>query len=321
MSDFTRIAFAAVAAVLACVAPVGAQQFPNKPVKIVVPYPPGGATDIVVRLYAPGVGEALGHPVIVENKAGAGTNLAGEAVARSAPDGHTLYVASFASHSVNRWLYKKMPYDPAKDLVGVAMISRSPMFLCVKPGSPFKSAGELVAFGTANPGKLTYGSTGNGSPNHISGALLAHLGKFDAVHVPYKGSAELQADLLAGQIDYGFDGAVIAHHRSGKLKCIATGSASPWPTDPEFPPVGKDVTGFDMSAYFGITAPAGTPADVIEKLNAAFLKVARTAELAEKLKITSATPFPTTVKETQDFLNKELVRWEDVIKASGAKVD
>lgn len=316
-----RIALAALIGLVAAAPAAVAQQFPTKPVKIVVPYPPGGATDIVVRLYAPGVGEALGQPVIVENKAGAGTNLAGETVARSAPDGYTLYVASFASHSVNRWLYKKMPYDPAKDMVGVAMISRSPMFLCVKPGSPFKTAGEIVAYGKANPGKLTYGSTGNGSPNHISGALLAHLGKFEAVHVPYKGSAELQADILAGQIDYGFDGAIIAHHRSGKLKCIATGSAAPWPTDPEFPPVGKDVPGFDMSAYFGITAPAGTPADVIEKLNAAFLKVAKTPELAEKLKVTSATPFPTTVKEAQDFLSKELVRWESVVKASGASVD
>ena len=286
-----------------------------------MPYPPGGATDIVVRLYGPGMGEALGQPIIVENKAGAGTNLAGETVARSAPDGYTLYVASFASHSVNRWLYKKMPYDPAKDLVGVAMISRSPMFLCVKPGSPFKTAGDVVAYGKANPGKLTYGSTGNGSPNHISGALLANLGKFDAVHVPYKGSAELQADLLAGQIDYGFDGAIIQHHRAGKLTCIATGSAEPWPTDPELPSVGKDVPGFDMSAYFGLTAPAGTPADVIEKINAAVLKVARTPELNEKLKVTSAVSFPTNVKETQDFLNKELVRWETVIKASGATVD
>ncbi len=321
MHKFVTLALAALLGSAAGAATVAAQQYPTKPVKIVVPYPPGGATDIVVRLYAPGVGEALGQPVIVENKAGAGTNLAGETVARSTPDGYTLYVASFASHSINRWLYKKMPYNPAKDLVGVAMISRSPMFLCVKPGSPFKTAGEIVAYGKANPGKLTYGSTGNGSPNHISGALLAHLGKFDAVHVPYKGSAELQADLLAGQIDYGFDGAVIAHHRSGRLKCIATGSAAPWQTDPEFPPVGKDVKDFDVSAYFGITAPAGTPADVLEKLNAAFLKVARTSELAEKLKVTSAVPFPTTVKETQEFLGKELVRWEAIVKASGASVD
>ena len=297
------------------------QAFPSKPIKVVVPYPPGGATDIVLRLYAPGVGEALGQPLIIENKPGAGTNLAGEIVARSAPDGYTLYVASFASHSVNRWLFRKMSYDPAKDLVGVAMVSRSPMFLCVKLDSPFKTAGDVVAYGRANPGKLTFGSTGNGSPNHISGELLKSLGQFDAVHVPYKGSAEFNADLLAGQIDYGFDGAVIAHHRAGKVRCIATGSAKPWPTDPEFPSVGASVPGFDMSAYFAVTAPANTPADVVEKLNAAFLKVAKTPELADKLKVTSAIPFPASVKQTQDFLGDELVRWEKVIKDSGAKVD
>ncbi len=298
------------------------QAFPVKPIKVVVPYPPGGATDIVLRLYAPGVSEILGQQLIIENKPGAGTNLAGELVARAAPDGYTLYVASFASHSVNRWLFRKMPYDPAKDLVGVAMVSRSPMFLCVKPGSPFKTAADIIAYGRANPGKLTYGSTGNGSPNHISGELLKHLGKFDAVHVPYRGSGELQPDLLAGQIDYAFDGAIIQHHRSGKLQCIGTASGQPWPTDPEFPTLeSSGAPGFDLSAYFAVTAPTGTPADVLEKLNAAFLKVAKTAELAEKLKVTSAIPFPTTVKETQDFLNDQLVRWEQIIKASGAKVD
>lgn len=299
-----------------------AQGFPVKPIRVVVPYPPGGATDIVLRLYAPGVSDILGQQVVVENKPGAGTNLGGELVARSAPDGYTLYVASFASHSANRWLFKKMPYDPAKDLVGVVMVSRSPMFLCVKPNSPYKSAAEIIAYGKANPGKITYGSTGNGSPNHLSGVLLAAIGKFDAVHVPYTGSAQMNADLLAGQIDYGFDGAAIAHHRSGKLKCIGTASKQPWPTDPELPTLDTSgAPGFDLSAYFAITAPTGTPPDVIEKLNAAFNKVARTPELAEKLKVTSAIPFPSTVKETQEFLNDQLTRWEQVVKQSGAKVD
>ena len=312
-----------LSAVLASAGPTLAQQaFPSKPIKVVVPYPPGGATDIVLRLYAPSVGEILGQQVIIENKAGAGTNLAGETVARAAPEGYTLYVASFASHSVNRWLYKKMPYDPAKDLVGVAMLTRSPMFLCVKPGSPFKSAADIIAFGKANPGKLTFGSTGNGSPNHISGELLKHLGKFDAVHVPYRGSAEFQADLLAGQIDYGFDGAVIQHHRAGKLKCIGGAAAKRWPTDPEFPPLNESgAPGFDLSAYFAITAPAGTPPDVIARLNDAFVKVAKRPELAEKLKVTSAFPVAASLKETQDFLADELVRWEAIIKATGAKVD
>lgn len=296
--------------------------FPSRPIRLIVPYSPGGASDIVSRLYAAGVSEILGQQVIVENRPGGGTNLAGELVARAAPDGHTLYLASFASHSVNRWLFKKMPYDPAKDLVGVVMLSRSPQFLCVKPGSTFKTAADIVAFGKANPGKMTFGSSGNGAPNHIAGELLKHLGGFDAVHVPYKGSAELQADLLAGQLDFSFDGSIIQHHRSGRLACIGVSSGKPWPTDPQFPPVAESGVGeFDLTAYFGLTVPAATPPEIIEQLNAAFLKVAESAELADKLKVTSAIPFPTTVKETQDFLNDQLTRWEAVIKAAGAKVD
>lgn len=304
-------------------APATAQAaFPVKPIRIVIPYVPGGAVDIIVRIYAPYVGEMLGQQIVVENKPGGGTNIAGELVARSPPDGYTLFTASFASHSVNRWLFTKMPYDPGKDMTSVAMLALTSMFLCVKPGSEFKTAADIAAWGRANPGKLTFGSSGNGSPNHISGELLKHLGKFDAVHVPYKGSGELQPDLLAGQIDFAFDGAVIQHHRSGKLKCIGVGGASPWPTDPEIPPVGVSLGGgFDLRPYFALTAPAGTPAEVVEKLNAAFVAAARRPDLIEKLKVTSAIPVPWSVKETHEFLSAELVKWEALIKATGAKVD
>ena len=298
------------------------QAYPSKPIRVVVPYPPGGATDISLRVYAPFVSEVLGQPIVIENKPGAGTNLGGEMVARSAPDGYTLYVASFASHSVNRWLFTKMPYDPAKDLVPVAMLTKGPQFLCVKPGSPFKSAADLIAYGKANPGKLTFGSAGNGSPNHICGELLKQIGKFEAVHVPYKGSAELQADLVAGQIDYAFDGAVIQHHRSGKLQCIGGAAAIRWPTDPDIPPVNDSgAPGFDIAPYFALTAPTGTPADVVEKLHAAFAATAKRPELAEKLKVTSGVPFIASLKETQDYLASELVKWEALIKATGAKID
>ena len=295
--------------------------FPTKPIRILVPYVPGGAVDIILRIYSPYVTETLGQQLVIENKPGGGTNIAGEMVARSAPDGYTLYAASFASHSVNRWLFTKMPYDPAKDMVAVAMLARTPMFLCVKPGSPFKTAAEIAEWGRANPGKLTFGSSGNGSPNHISGELLKLLGKFDAVHVPYNGSGELQPDVLAGQLDFAFDGAIIQHHRSGKLKCIGVAAAAGWPTDPEIPPVNATVPGFDLSAYFALTAPTGTPADLIEKINTAFVAAARRPDVAEKLKVTSAIPFPASVIETKAFLDNELVKWEALIKATGAKVD
>lgn len=295
--------------------------WPSKPVKIVVPYPPGGASDITTRIYAAGVSEIIGQPVVVENKPGGGTNIAADYVARSAPDGYTLYVANFASHAVNRHLFKSLPFDPIKDFTHVAMMIRAPMFLCVKPGSPFKTAGEIVAYGKANPGKLTYGSTGNGSPNHISGEQLKSLGKFDAVHVPYTGSAQLNADLLAGQIDWGFDASVIALHRSGKLKCIGVSSSERWATDPDLPPIAETVPGYSLVSFFGIVGPAKMPGDIVQKLNDAFVAVAKKPETTDKLKITGVLPYPASLKETQEFLTDVDQRWGALVKATGAKVD
>ena len=298
------------------------QAFPTKPIKIVVPYTPGGASDITTRIYGAGISEILGQPVIVENKPGGGTNIAAEYVARSAPDGYTLYVANFASHAVNRHLFSKLPFDPVKDFTQIAMMMRAPMILCVKPGSPFKTAGEIAEFGRANPGKLTYGSTGNGSPNHISGEQLKALGKFDAVHVPYKGSAELVADLLAGQLDWAFDASVIAQHRAGKLKCIGVSDKERWPTDPDLPPIAETgVPGYHLISFFGIVGPAGIPADIVQKLNDAFVQVAKRPETAEKLKVTAVVPYPASLKETQEFLTDVDQRWGPLVKASGAKVD
>jgi tripartite-type tricarboxylate transporter receptor subunit TctC len=318
-----RIFLALALASAALSGPALAQQgaYPSKPVKIVVPYPPGGAADIVTRVYAASVGELLGQAVIAENRPGAGTNLAAEFVARSAPDGYTLYVANFASHAVNRHLFTKLSYDPLKDFTQVAMMMRGPTFLCVKPGSPFKTAGEIAEFGRKNPGKLTWGSTGNGSPNHISGEQLRQLGKFEAVHVPYKGGPELAADLLAGQIDYGFDGSTIIHHRSGKLKCIGVSTAAAWSTDPDVPPIGASVSGFELLSFMGIVGPAGVSKDIVEKLNAAFLEVAKRQDTADKIKATGVIPFPATLKETQDFLTDVDQKWGPLVKASGAKVD
>lgn len=311
-----------VFAALLLVGPAAAQQsYPIKPIRIVVPYTPGGASDIVARVYAHGVGEILGQQVIVENKPGGGTNIGAEFVARSAPDGYTLFVANFATQAVNRHLFKSLTYDPLKDFTQIAMMMRGPTFLCVKPNSPFKTAADIAEFGRANPGKLTYGSTGNGSPNHISGEQLKMLGKFDAVHVPYKGSAELMSDLLAGQIDFAFDGATIQHHRAGRLKCIGVSPSASWPTDPEIPPVGKSVPGFELISFFGIVGPARMPTDIVQKLNDAFVTVGKRSDTAEKIGATGVIPFPATLKETQDFLTEVDQKWGPLVKASGAKVD
>jgi len=322
MARYSTALFVILAAcLLSPVAAKAQQNYPSKPIKIVVPYPPGGASDITTRVYAAGLTEVLGQPVVVENKPGGGTNIAAESVARSAPDGYTLYVANFASHAVNRHLFRSLPFDPIKDFTHVAMMIRAPMFLCVKPGSPFKSAGEIAAYGRANPGKLTYGSTGNGSPNHISGEQLKSLGQFDAVHVPYRGAAELVADLLAGQIDYAFDASVIAQHRNNKLKCVGVSSTERWSTDMDLPPVAETVPGYNLVSFFGIVRPAKLPPKIVQKLNDAFVAVAKKPETTEKLRVTGVMPYAASLKETQDFLTDVDQRWGAVVKASGAKVD
>ena len=298
-----------------------AQAFPSKPIKIVVPYPPGGASDIVTRIYAAGVGEILGQTLIVENKPGGGTNIAAESVARSAPDGYTLFMTSFASHAVNRFLFSKLPFDPVKDFTQVAMMMRGVMFACVKPDSPFKTAADIAEFGRKNPGKLTYGSTGNGSPNHISGELLKSLGKFDAVHVPYRGAGELRTELAAGQLDYAFDASIIADHRSGKLRCVGVSSAERWPAAPEIPPMAETVPGYNLVSFFGIAGPAKLPAEVVQKLNDAFVAVGKRPDTEEKLKIAGVVAFAASLKETQDFMLDVDQRWGDLVKATGAKVD
>jgi tripartite-type tricarboxylate transporter receptor subunit TctC len=322
MLRMISIASAALAAVLMA-APASAQaQYPTKPIKIVVPYPPGGASDITTRIFANGLTEVLGHQVFIENKPGGGTNIAAEYTARSAPDGYTLYVANFASHAVNRWLFKSMTYDPLTDFTHVAMMVRGPMFLCLKPGLNLASVKELVELAKQKPGALTYGSTGNGSPNHITGELLKYTAKIDAVHVPYTGSAQMYNDLLAGQIDYGFDAAAIQFHRSGKLKCIGVASSFRWPTDKELPTLAESgVPGFDLTSFFGIVGPKGIPTPIVEKLNEAFRTVALRPDTAEKLAVTATIPFPATLKETQEFLTEQNSKWAPIVKASGASVD
>ena len=298
------------------------QPYPSRPIKIVAPYPPGGASDITTRVFAGALPEFLGQPVIVENKPGGGTNIAAEYVARSAPDGYTLFVANFASHAVNRHLFSKLPFHPVRDFTQIAMMNMVPMFLCVRKESSFQSVKDLIAYGQSNPGKLTYGTPGNGSPPHISGELLKQLGKFDALHVPYKGVAEAAADMMAGQIDFMFDAAIIAHHHAGRVRCIGASYRERWPTEPDLPTLAESgVPGFDLIAFFAIVGPAGMSKDIVDKLNAAFVAVAKKPEIVERLKGTAVVPWPASLKETQDFLNEVDERWASVVKASGAKID
>ncbi len=317
--------FQAVAVVASClVSPFALSQaeYPNKPVRIVVPYPPGGATDSAVRVFADGMTGLLGQQMIVDYKSGAGTNIGAAYVATSAPDGYTLFAANFASNAVNKWLYKKLSYDPEKDFSPVAMMTISPQFLVVHPSVPVKSVKDLVRLAKANPGKLTYGSPGFGSPNHIAAELFRMETGIKAVHVPYKGSAMSSLALLGGETDYIFDATAMTYVHAGKLRVLAVAYGKRWPTEPDVPSMAElGYPGVAVEPFFALVAPAGTPLAIRQKLNDAARTVAKRPEIAPKLSPIGLIPVAYTLKETADFLREQGSKWAPVVKASGAVVD
>jgi tripartite-type tricarboxylate transporter receptor subunit TctC len=316
-----RIALAA--ALLLVAVPARAQDdYPNRPPRILVPYPAGGVSDNVTRLFAQGLTEKLGKQFIIENKPGAGTNIAAAAVATAAPDGYTFYLANFASHSVNRWLYKNLTYDPATDFEPVAMFTQGPMILCVHPSLGVNSVADLVALAKQKPGKLSYGSPGIGSPNHIVTELFRTRTGIDIVHVPYKGAADAGADLVAGRIELMFDATILPMVRAGKVNALAVAFGERWPTEPQFPALGEvGYPNIVLTTYFGLVAPAKTPTAILDKVAAVTREIAQRPDIREKVAIMGHIPFVTTRQETASFLRNENTKWKDIVAASGAKVE
>ena len=272
-------------AVLAAAAPAMAQAWPSKPIKVIVNFPPGGAADVIARSVSAPLSESLGQTIVVENRAGSGGNIGGDAVAKSAPDGYTLLMSSGGMVSVNPHIYSKMTFDPIKDLTPVAAAARVLVFLVVRPDYPANNAKEFLADLKTNPGKRSFGSPGNGSSPHLAGEMMkAQAGVF-AVHVPYRGAAPALTDLLAGQIDFLFDpGIALPHVRSGRLKMLAVGSPKRSPLFPEVPTLDEvGLKGFDADTVFGFYAPAGTPADVIAKLNSEINRILGTPALRDRI--------------------------------------
>jgi tripartite-type tricarboxylate transporter receptor subunit TctC len=273
-----------------------AQAWPAKPVRIVVNFPPGGAADVIARAVAAPLQESLGQPVVVENRGGSGGNIGGDVVAKSPPDGYTLLMSSGGMVSVNPHIYARMPFDPTKDLTPVAAAARVLVFLVVKPEYPAKDAKEFLADLKANPGKRSFGSPGNGSSPHLAGEMMkAQAGVF-AVHVPYRGAAPALTDLLAGQIDFLFDpGIAIPQVKAGKLKMLAVGSLKRSPLFPDVPTLDEvGLKGFDADTVFGFYAPAGTPADVINKLNGEINRILATPALRDRINALGGEPAPMT---------------------------
>lgn len=262
-----------------------AQGWPGKPVRVIVNFPPGGAADQLARAIGQPLSESLGQPVVVENRGGANGNIGGEAVAKSAPDGYTLLMSSGGMVSVNPHLYPKMSFDPAKDLVPVAAAARVAVYLMAKPALPPANVKDFIQYVKANPGKLSFGSPGNGSSPHLAAEMMKSQAGLYAVHVPYRGAAPALQDLLAGQIDFYFDpGIGLQHAKTGRLKLLAVGSMKRSPLFPDVPTLHEvGLTNFDADTVFGFYAPAGTPADVITKLNTEINKILRTKPIQDRI--------------------------------------
>jgi tripartite-type tricarboxylate transporter receptor subunit TctC len=294
--------------------------YPNKPLRLVVPFTPGGGTDLIARSLGAGMSKALGVPVIIENRPGAGTIIGTEAVATSRPDGYTLLVATFA-HAVNPSMQPKLPYAWDKAFAPVILIGRGPNVLVVRADSPYKSVQDVIAAAKANPGKLTFASFGNGTSAHLAGEMFTNLAKVDITHVPYKGSGPAMTDVMGGHVDmvFGTAAAVASPVASGKLRPIGVTGAKRSPSLPDVPAIVEIVPGYRVESWYGIYAPAGTPQDVIAKLNATIGKVAKTDEFRKRLEpegivITAGSP-----AELDEFVRGEEARWRRIVKENRIK--
>ncbi|MBC5781593.1 tripartite tricarboxylate transporter substrate binding protein [Ramlibacter sp. USB13] len=277
-----------------------AQAFPAKPIRVIVSFAPGGAADQIARAVSEPLAQALGQPVVVENRAGANGNIAGDFVSKQPADGYTLLMSSGGTVSINPHLYAKMSFDPAKDLVPVASAARVLVYLQVNPAKvPVNNAKEFLAYMKANPGKLSFGSPGNGSSPHLAGEMMKSMGNVYATHIPYRGAAPAIQDLLAGQVDFMFDpGVGLQHTKAGKLKLLAIGSPKRSPLYPDVPTMEEaGLKGFDADTWFGFYAPAGTPQPVVARLNTEINKVLRSPAFVERMNAIGAIPAPFSPQE------------------------
>ncbi len=301
-----------------------AQAYPTKPVTIIVPFAAGGTTDILARIIGQALTAELGQSVVVDNRAGAGGNIGGQAAAKATPDGHTLFMGTVGTHAINASLYKKMPFDPVKDFAPLTRVANVPNLLVANPAQPYKTVKELIAYAKANPGKVNFGSSGNGSSIHLSGELFKSLAKVDMVHVPYKGSAPAVTDMLGNQIGIMFDNmpSAIQHVRSGKLVPIAVTTAKRSPELPDIPTIAEaGVPGYEAMSWFGLFAPAATPKPVLDRLNAALVKVLNQPDVKKKIAEQGGDVVAETPEQFAAFIKAETAKWGKVVKDSGATVD
>jgi tripartite-type tricarboxylate transporter receptor subunit TctC len=314
----------ALLAALACGGPGALAQ--TKPIRIIVPYAPGGPIDVTARLMAERVKDSLGT-VIIENRPGGGGNIGADAIAKAAPDGLTIGIAAVATHAINPWLYAKMPYNAATDFAPITQMLRVPNVLVINAETAqrlkINTLADLIAYAKVNPALLNYASGGNGSAGHLAGEMFKKEAGIFALHIPYNGGNPAQLALLSGQVDFNFDNLATAsaNIKAGKIKALAVTTAQRSAMLPDIPAVAETLKGFQIDTWWGLVAPAGTPREVVSKLNQAFVAALNSPEAKTRFATLMAEPVANTPEQFGEFMKKELAKYESVVKASGAKVD
>jgi tripartite-type tricarboxylate transporter receptor subunit TctC len=300
------------------------QGYPNRTLRLVVPFPAGGTTDILARAAAQKLTESLGQSVVVDNRPGAAGNIGSDIVAKSVPDGYTLLMGTVGTHAINPSLYAKMPYDHVKDFMPVVLVAAVPNVLVVNPSLPVKSVSDLIKLAKAKPGEINFASSGSGTSIHLSGELFKTMAHVDMTHVPYKGSAPALTDLIGGQVQIMFDNlpSSLAQIKAGKLRAIAVTSQKRAPALPDVPTIAESgLPGFEATSWFGVLAPAGTPFPVVARINSEINKWLQTPEAREQLLAQGAAAAGGTPESFAAHIRAETDKWAKVVKESGAKVD
>ncbi len=321
---FCQLACAALLGLAALLPGLARGEYPDRPIRLVVPFPAGGGADSLARIVMPRVAQALGRPVVIDNRPGAGGNVGAEFVARAAPDGYTLLYGTNGTHSINQTLYGNLRFDPVKDFAPVSRMTVIAALLFVYPELPVHSVQELVRYAKANPGTLHFASAGNGTTSHLAGELFKTMAGIDIVHVPYRGGALAAADVMSGQVGMMIDVMPNAYPlvKGGRVRGLAVTTAQRSPSAPELPTVAESgLPGFEVSAWDGILAPAGTPAPIVDRLNAAIRVALDDPQVRETLRANGAQPVPGTPAEFAGHILKSTDRWAQVVRQSGARID
>jgi tripartite-type tricarboxylate transporter receptor subunit TctC len=309
----------AIVAMALCANPRTAQSYPDGPVRIVVPFPPGGTSDVLARLISRRLEERLGKPFVIENKSGAGGMIGATSVAQSAPDGNTILLGTIATHGINNSVYKKMPYDAVRDFEPITVLASPPNVLMVHPSLPVKSVAELIDYAKKHPGILNFGSTGIGGSPHMSGELLKAAAGIDMRHVPYRGSAPMMTDLLGGHIMVAFDNlpTSLEHIRSGAVRALAVTSMKRFPGVPDVPAMAETISGYEVIAWYGFLCPANTPRPIIDLLYRNVADILKEDEIRKRLEEMAAIPGGNTPEEFSKQIELEIKKWKGVVDANG----